>query len=799
MLCRDGRGFRLLRTTTATEKGDHVVPDAPEAGGFGDDRGGLVPDEIRRRRAVLERSAGFAYAPIGADGTASFDADDRRDGRAGRRCPCRLSDARTRDRLLGLRLSGAWASAGRMQSEAGRLSGLGRGPGAAGRCAGIGQPACSQVTASSAAVSCTFAYHGRRSRCPRSYFLCGTGGVSTTGSAWRSRPSPAPRASALTGLSASTDYKFRLCVAGRRGDLSRADSRAVTTTSAAGGPGPGPIRADEIRGLAGAARRGDRIQSDYHYAYHTISEFDVCETTPATTPCAIQRRDIAVPCGWPRRCTTSYVGSAKRKDNYSQRPRNVPCGHTARRRSPIDQSLTTRPHARVDRPHGRDTAVMRRSGVLLHRTSGRSTAGRVQHGRRRRGTTCEDLGRHASGIRPECHGPILLYRGRSAAYCETWTDSYGNTASPRNGRLRRSAGGCSDHVLLGACCVIEERHVRQMGGGVFARRVAVRGHIVIPHDSCRTEARTLSAATWPKGRDVGGRAGKEDRVKPSLPTCPMRPRIPITLRTGGCSACMRGATTGGSTPIRGIFAARSAAACRKSRSTPGSRVPTATGTIGEGGCTFCNNGAFTPSYCIPAKGVAAADRGGDRIPRQALPRGVDATWSTSSRFRIPTPRSERLQERSTARRWRIPAWRASSSARAPTAWTPRKLDYLAELARGRYVAVEYGIESTRDETLRAVNRGHDFACARRAVEMAAARGLHVGAHFHPRAAGRDRRDAAGAGRNDQFAAAHDAEIPPVAGFSAARRWPPSTTPTPAASASGRSASTSTCSSRCCGG
>ena len=58
-----------------------------------------------------------------------------------------------------------------------------------------------------------------------------------------------------------------------------------------------------------------------------------------------------------------------------------------------------------------------------------------------------------------------------------------------------------------------------------------------------------------------------------------------------------------------------------------------------------------------------------------------------------------------------------------------KLDYLADLARRTYVCVEYGIESTRDETLRAVNRGHDFACARRAVEMTAARGLHVGAHF----------------------------------------------------------------------
>ena len=58
-----------------------------------------------------------------------------------------------------------------------------------------------------------------------------------------------------------------------------------------------------------------------------------------------------------------------------------------------------------------------------------------------------------------------------------------------------------------------------------------------------------------------------------------------------------------------------------------------------------------------------------------------------------------------------------------------KLDLLAELARKRYVAVEYGVESTCDETLRAVRRGHDFAAARQAIAASAARGLHVGAHF----------------------------------------------------------------------
>lgn len=57
------------------------------------------------------------------------------------------------------------------------------------------------------------------------------------------------------------------------------------------------------------------------------------------------------------------------------------------------------------------------------------------------------------------------------------------------------------------------------------------------------------------------------------------------------------------------------------------------------------------------------------------------------------------------------------------------LDLLEELSRKHIVIVEYGIESCLDRTLERINRGHDFACAKRAVEMTAARGLEVGAHF----------------------------------------------------------------------
>ncbi|MCK7531648.1 MAG: hypothetical protein MZV63_11745 [Marinilabiliales bacterium] len=61
------------------------------------------------------------------------------------------------------------------------------------------------------------------------------------------------------------------------------------------------------------------------------------------------------------------------------------------------------------------------------------------------------------------------------------------------------------------------------------------------------------------------------------------------------------------------------------------------------------------------------------------------------------------------------------------------LDRLALIARERFVMVEYGIESVSDETLRRINRGHDFAASVRAVKETAARGLNTGRPSYLRA------------------------------------------------------------------
>ena len=159
----------------------------------------------------------------------------------------------------------------------------------------------------------------------------------------------------------------------------------------------------------------------------------------------------------------------------------------------------------------------------------------------------------------------------------------------------------------------------------------------------------------------------------------------------------------------------------------GFTCPNRDGTVGTGGCTFCNNGAFTPSYCQPAKSVTQQIDEGIEFHRRryrTAERYLAYVQSYSNTY-APVERLRELYDEALSH----PLVTGVVVGTRPDCVDEEKLDLFASLARDKYVAIEYGIESTDDATLRAVNRGHDFATARRAVEMTAQRGLHVGAHF----------------------------------------------------------------------
>ena len=162
----------------------------------------------------------------------------------------------------------------------------------------------------------------------------------------------------------------------------------------------------------------------------------------------------------------------------------------------------------------------------------------------------------------------------------------------------------------------------------------------------------------------------------------------------------------------------------------GFSCPNRDGTVGFGGCTYCDNAAFHPGYSIPGKSIVQQIDEGIEFHQGRYPKVKHylAYFQAYSNTYAPLDRLKVLYEEALSH----PSVVGLVIGTRPDCVDEAKLDYLAGLAEGGdnpVVVIEYGIESCYDETLKRINRGHDFETARKAVEMTAERGLDVGAHF----------------------------------------------------------------------
>lgn len=159
----------------------------------------------------------------------------------------------------------------------------------------------------------------------------------------------------------------------------------------------------------------------------------------------------------------------------------------------------------------------------------------------------------------------------------------------------------------------------------------------------------------------------------------------------------------------------------------GMTCPNRDGTVGTSGCTFCNNEAFSPSYCNPEASLTEQIATGRRFVLGTKAEGERflVYFQSYSNTYAPTERLEAIYNQALG----VDNVAGLVIATRPDCISDSTLDLLARLAEKTYVCVEYGIESTSDEVLKAVNRGHDFECARRAVVRTAERGIACGAHF----------------------------------------------------------------------
>ena len=159
----------------------------------------------------------------------------------------------------------------------------------------------------------------------------------------------------------------------------------------------------------------------------------------------------------------------------------------------------------------------------------------------------------------------------------------------------------------------------------------------------------------------------------------------------------------------------------------GFTCPNRDGKISTGGCTFCNNSAFTPSYCQPVKSVSQQIEEGIEFHRRRYRTATRylAYFQSFTNTYAPLEQLKLLYDEALSN----PLVAGVVVGTRPDCVDEQKLDYFASLSRDHYVTLEYGIESCDDRVLASINRGHDYATAVRAVEMTAERGIHCGAHF----------------------------------------------------------------------
>ena len=133
----------------------------------------------------------------------------------------------------------------------------------------------------------------------------------------------------------------------------------------------------------------------------------------------------------------------------------------------------------------------------------------------------------------------------------------------------------------------------------------------------------------------------------------------------------------------------------------GFTCPNRDGTKGKGGCTYCNNQTFSPEYCHTDKSITEQLQEGigffgRKYPDMEYLAYFQAYTNTYGDLRSLQGKYEEALS--------VHGVVGLIIGTRPDCMSDRLLSYLSELSKKYFVSVEYGIESTCDETLRRINR-----------------------------------------------------------------------------------------------
>jgi len=178
-------------------------------------------------------------------------------------------------------------------------------------------------------------------------------------------------------------------------------------------------------------------------------------------------------------------------------------------------------------------------------------------------------------------------------------------------------------------------------------------------------------------------------------------------------------------------------------SIPGFTCPNIDGSVARGGCIFCENESFSPNFQKERFTLNLNSKENPLLNKQinALKKQFFETkrlyknlyktkkyivyFQSFTNTYAPFSTLKTLYEKALS----FPDVIGLSIGTRTDSITDETLKYLKELSKNYEIWIEYGIQSSNNETLKKINRGHDFENVKEVIKKTKDLGLNVCAHL----------------------------------------------------------------------
>ena len=158
----------------------------------------------------------------------------------------------------------------------------------------------------------------------------------------------------------------------------------------------------------------------------------------------------------------------------------------------------------------------------------------------------------------------------------------------------------------------------------------------------------------------------------------------------------------------------------------GFTCPNRDGSKGVGGCTYCNNNTFNPYYCKPSKTITQQlDEGIAFFAKKYKTQKYLAYFQAYTNTYADIELVKELYNEAINH----PGVVGLVIGTRPDCINEELVDFLENLAKDKFISLEFGVESTLNRTLDLVNRCHSYEETIEAYELAKDKGIHLGAHM----------------------------------------------------------------------